>query len=57
MARIVKTIEVEGKEVVALFDTKAIYTYIQRYLAEGVPKRSIAKRFKVLLGAREIEVD
>jgi hypothetical protein len=57
MARIVKTIEVEGKEVVALFDTGAIHTYIQRYLAEGVPKRSILKRFKVVLGAREIEVD
>jgi hypothetical protein len=57
MARIVKTIEVEGKEVVALFDTKAIHTYIQGYLAEGVPKRSILKRFKVVLGARDIEVD
>lgn len=57
MARIVKTIEVEGKDVVALFDTGAIHTYVQRSLTEGVPRRSILKSFKVALGAKEIEVN
>lgn len=57
MARIVKTIEIEGKEVVALFDTGAVHTYIRRNLAEGVPRRSILKKFKVTLGAKAIEVD
>jgi hypothetical protein len=57
MTRIVKTIEVEDKEVLALFDTGAVHTYIQRNLAEGVPRRSIVKRFKVALGTKEIEVD
>lgn len=57
MARIVKTIEVEGKPAAALFDTGAVHTYIQRRLAEGVPRRSILKGFKVALGGKEIEVN
>jgi hypothetical protein len=57
MARIVKKIEVEGKEVMALFDTGAIHTYIQRKLVEGVPRRGILKKFKVALAGKEIIVD
>jgi len=38
MARIVKTIEIEGQKVVALFDTGALYTYIRSNLAIGVPR-------------------
>jgi hypothetical protein len=56
MARIVKTIEIEGKPGVALFDTGAVHTYVRSRFLSDVPKRTIVKPYKVALGGREIEV-
>ena len=56
MGRIIKEIRIEGKPGVALFDTGSIHTYIRREFLAGVPKRSIAKPYKVALGGRQIEV-
>ena len=39
MARIIKTIEIEGQPAVALFDTRAVYTYVCAALVRDVPKR------------------
>jgi len=35
MARIVKTIEIEGRPAVALFDTGALYSYVRSSLGYG----------------------
>ncbi len=56
MGRIIKEIQIEGKPGVALFDTGSIHTYIRREFLADVPKRSIAKPYKVALGGRQIEV-
>jgi hypothetical protein len=56
MGRIIKEIEIEGKPVIALFDTGAMHTYIRTELLLNVPKRVIMKPYKVAPGGREIEV-
>jgi len=56
MSRIIKEIEIEGKPGMALFDTRAIHTYILNRFLVDVPKRTILKPYKVALGGREIEV-
>lgn len=39
MSRVIKTIEVEGKAAVALFDTGSFHTYVVRRLLKGIPRR------------------
>ena len=56
MARIVKTIEIEGQKVVALFDTGALYTYIRSNLAIGVPRIGVPTPPRVALGGKVIEI-
>jgi hypothetical protein len=50
MSRIVKTIEVEGKPAVALFDTGAFHSYVLRKHLKGVPRRRISRPYEVSLG-------
>ena len=54
--RIVKKIEIEGKEAVALFNTGSWHTYVRETLIVKVPKRSILKSYKIALGGKIIEV-
>jgi predicted aspartyl protease len=56
MARIIKTIEIEGQPVVALFDTGAAYTYVRSALVRGVPRRAMVPPVRVALGGRDIEI-
>jgi hypothetical protein len=56
MARLIKKIEIEGKEVEALFDTGAWNTYVEKDILEDVPIRKIPKPYKVGLGGKELEV-
>jgi hypothetical protein len=56
MSRVIKTIEIEGKPVVALFDTGAFHSYVVRKHLKGVPRRRVAKPYEVLLGGRTIVV-
>jgi len=56
MARIIKTIEIEGQPVVALFDTGAAYTYVRSTLVRGVPRRAMVPPVRVALGGRDIEI-
>jgi len=56
MGRIIKEIEVEGHPAMALFDTGAMHTYILDRLLLDVPKRTVARPYKVSIGGREIEV-
>jgi len=56
MARIIKTIEIEGQPAVALFDTGALYTYVRSGLVANVPRMTIARPVRVLLGEQAIEI-
>lgn len=56
MARIIKTIEIEGQPAVALFDTGAIYTYVRAALVRHAPGRAVTQPARVALGGREIEI-
>lgn len=56
MARIIKTIEIEGQQAVALFDTGAIYTYVRSSLVRNVPRRAMIPPARVGLGGRDIEI-
>lgn len=56
MSRLIKTIEIEGKPVKALFDTGAFHTYVKRSYLEGVPTRSVTKPYEVALGGETIEI-
>lgn len=56
MARIIKTIEIEGQPAVALFDTGAIYTYVRAALVPHAPGRAVTQPARVALGGREIEI-
>lgn len=51
MSRVIKTIEVEGKPAVALFDTGAVNTYVLRKYLEDTPHRfvPVAKPYPVAL--------
>ncbi|MDI6793603.1 MAG: hypothetical protein QME81_12195 [bacterium] len=56
MSRIIKEIEIEGKDAVALFDTGAMYTYVlNEYLANSV-KKTVRKPYRVALGGKMIEI-
>ena len=56
MARIIKTIEIEGKQATALFDTGALYTYVRSSLTKGAPRRTLKPPVRVALGGREFEI-
>lgn len=56
MARIIKTIEIEGQPAVALFDTGASYTYVRSSLVSKVPRRIVTRPAHVALGGRGIEI-
>jgi len=56
LARIIKTIEIEGQTVTALFDTGALFTYVKRNLLANAVKRSLTAPFHVALGGKTIEV-
>jgi predicted aspartyl protease len=54
--RIVKEIEIEGRNAKALFDTGCLHTYVLRNLLESVPIRLLSEPYRVALGGRVIEV-
>ncbi|MBU1262295.1 retropepsin-like domain-containing protein [bacterium] len=57
MGRIIKKIEIEGKEIMALFDTGATYTYILAEHLRDVPKKVVrGEPYRVILGGRTVEV-
>jgi hypothetical protein len=56
MARIIKTIEIEGQPAVALFDTGALYSYVRATLVRGAPRRAVTPPARVALGGRDIEI-
>ncbi|MGQ9625663.1 MAG: hypothetical protein ACUVV0_02000 [Anaerolineae bacterium] len=56
MARIIKTIEIEGQPVVALFDTGALYSYVRATLVEGVPRMEVPAPLYVALGGKSVEI-
>ena len=56
MARIIKTIEIEGQPAVALFDTGAVYTYVRAPLVRGAPGRPVTRPARVALGGKDIEI-
>jgi hypothetical protein len=56
MARIIKTIEIEGQPAVALFDTGALYSYVRSSFVRDVPRRAMIPPARVGLGGREIAI-
>jgi len=55
--RIIKNIEIEGRNVVALFDTGAMYTYVlSEYLLNSV-KKKVRASYRVALGGKMIDVE
>lgn len=56
MSRVIKTIEIEGRPVKALFDTGAFHSYVLRRCLEGVPMRSVTKPYEVALGGETIRI-
>lgn len=52
MGRVVKPIEIEGKQAVALFDTGAFHSYVLRRHLQDLPGRlvSVANPYEVSLG-------
>jgi len=56
MGRIVREIEIEGQPVLALFDSGATHTYIEKNLVKGLPVLPVLKPYRVGLGGKVIEV-
>lgn len=58
MARVIKTIEIEGKPAKALFDTGTFHTYVLRSYVETIPNRlvSVTVPYEVSLGGETFEV-
>ena len=56
MARIIKTIEIEGEPAVALFDAGAVHTYVREDFVERALRRTVAEPFRVALGGDRFEV-
>ena len=56
MSRVIKTIEIEGQPVKALFDTGAFHSYVLRQFLESVPMRSVATPYEVALGSQTIKI-
>jgi len=56
MARIIKTIEIEGQPALALFDTGATYSYVRSPLVREAPRRAMIPPARVGLGGRTVEI-
>src|SRR5438552_15751017 len=56
MSRVIKTIEIEGQSVKALFDTGAFHSYVLRRYLDSVHMRSVVKPYDVALGGEMIEI-
>ena len=56
MARIIKTIEIEGQQAMALFDTGALYTYVRSPLVLNAMRKTVTNPPRVILGGQVIEV-
>ena len=58
MSRVIKTIEIEGQPVKALFDTGAFHSYVLRRYLTGVPDRlvPVIKPYEVALGGETIKI-
>jgi hypothetical protein len=56
MSRVIKTIQIEGRPVKALFDTGAFHSYVLRRYLEGVPMHSVTKPYEVSLGGETIKI-
>ena len=56
MARIIKTIEIEGQPAVALFDTGAVFTYVRSSCIARAPRQTVARPVRVALGGQNIEI-
>jgi hypothetical protein len=56
MARIIKTIEIEGQPAVTLFDSGAVYSYVRSDLVAQAPRTAVAKPVRVLLGGQTIDI-
>jgi len=54
--RIVKDIEIEGRNAKALFNSGSLHTYVLRTFLEGVPIRLLSEPYTVALGGKVIEV-
>jgi predicted aspartyl protease len=54
--RIIKEIEIEGKNAIAFFDTGFMHTYVSRKLLKDIPIRPLSEPYKVALGGKIIEV-
>jgi len=52
----IKTIEIEGEQAVALFDTGATYSYVRAPLVRGAPRRAMIPPARIGLGGRAIEI-
>jgi hypothetical protein len=58
MSRVIKTIEIEGQPVKALFDTGAFHSYLLRRYLESVPDRlvPVTKPYEFALGGETIKI-
>jgi hypothetical protein len=56
MARIIKSIEIEGQPAVALFDTGAVYTYVRSHFLTNATRKALAKPARTVLGGQTIEI-
>lgn len=56
MARIIKSIEIEGQPAMALFDTGAVLTHVRAALVAKIFRKPVARPFRVALGGRSIEI-
>jgi len=56
MSRVIKTIEIEGQPVKALFDTAAFHSYVLRKYLEAVPMRAVTKPYEVALDGETIQI-
>lgn len=56
MARIVKTIDIQGQPAVTLFDSGANYTYVRSALLVQAPRITVSKPVRVLLGGQTIDI-
>ena len=56
MARIIKSVEIEGRRAVALLDTGAMNTYVRSSLVRQAPRRAMRTPVHVGLGGRSIKI-
>jgi hypothetical protein len=57
MARIFKTIEIEGQPAIVLFDSGAMYTYVRSHLVTQAPRTAVTKPVRVLLNGQTIQIN